>query len=62
MQINALSIMKVYIERNNLQLERNECDAVTNVDFIHVHFCEATDSPTERISGSFEHKPLRLRF
>ena len=25
-------------------------------------FCEATDSPTERIAGSFEHKPLRLRF
>ena len=29
---------------------------------IHVYFYEATDSPTERIAVSFEHKPLRLRF
>ena len=37
-----VSKMKVYIERNNLQVEliryRN------NIDFIHVYFCEATHS------------------
>ena len=35
-------IMKVYIERNNLQVELiRYCK---NVDFIHVYFCEATES------------------
>ena len=38
-----------------------------NVDFIHVYFCEATDSmqyrsPNEYQACSSEHKPLRLRF
>ena len=35
-------IMKVYIERNNLQVELIRCHK--NVDFIHIYFCEATDS------------------
>ena len=34
-------IMKVYIERNNLQVELIRCHK--NVDFIHIYFCEATD-------------------
>ena len=34
-----------------------------NVNFIHIYFCDATDSPIERIAGSFfEHKPLQLRY
>ena len=38
--------------------------AWTNFAFIHFYFCETTDSmhylsPTERTSGSFEHKPVR---
>ena len=61
MQINTLvNIKKVYIERNNWQLELIRYRK--NVDFIHVYFCEATDSmqyhpPTAYISGRFEHKP-----
>ena len=51
---------KVFIERNNLQLELIRYRKT--VDFIPVYFCEATDSLTERIAGSFEYKPLRLRF
>ena len=35
-----LNIMKVYIERNNLQLELMRYHK--NVEFIHVYFCEAT--------------------
>ena len=39
LQINALSIqMKVYIKRNNLQVEFKK------IDFIHVYFCEARNS------------------
>ena len=34
--------MTVYIERNNLQVEFILYHK--NVDFIHVYFCEATDS------------------
>ena len=34
--------MKVYTERNNLQV--GLIRYCTNVDFIHVYFCEATDS------------------
>ena len=34
--------MKVYIERNNLQLEL--IWYLKNVDFIHVYVCKATDS------------------
>ena len=52
--------MKVYIERNNLQLELIRYSK--NVDFIQVYFCKATESPTERIAGSFKHKPLWLHF
>ena len=29
---------------------------------IHIYFCEALNSPTERVAVSFEQKPLRLRF
>ena len=34
-----VNIMKVYIERNNLQVELTRC--YKNVDFILVYFCEA---------------------
>ena len=34
--------MRVYMERNNLQVELIRYRK--NVDFIHVYFCEATDS------------------
>ena len=37
-----VNIMKVYIERNNLQVELIRYHK--NVDLIHVYFCEATDS------------------
>ena len=37
-----VNIMKVYIERNNLQVELIRCRK--DVDFIHVYLCEATDS------------------
>ena len=53
--------MKVYIERNNLQLELIRYSK--KIDFIHVYFGEATDSMQYRhrsISGSFEHN-LTLR-
>ena len=61
MQINAIvTIMKVYIERNNLKLELIQYSK-NNVDFIHVHFCKATDLRTKRIAGSFEQEPHRLR-
>ena len=40
----------------------NYYDSVTNVDFLHVYICRAMDSATEYIAGSFEHKPLWLRF
>ena len=58
-QINALSIMKVDIERNILQRELIRYRK-KNVDFVHVYFCKATDSlqyrlPTQCISGRFEH-------
>ena len=39
---NIVNIMKMYVERNNLQLEFIRC--CKNVDFIHVYFCEATCS------------------
>ena len=39
-QINALSIMKVYIENNNIQVELIRLRK-KNIDFIHVYFCEA---------------------
>ena len=53
-------VMKVYIERNNVQLKliRYRKNMLT----IHVYLCEATDLPAECIAGSFEHKPLWLRF
>ena len=35
--------MKVYLERNYLQVE-SICDTVKNVDFIHVYFFEAPNS------------------
>ena len=35
-------MMKVYIERNNLKLEVILCRYMFH--FIHVYFCEATDS------------------
>ena len=35
-------IMKVYIERNNLEVELIRFRK-KNVDIIHVYFCEATD-------------------
>ena len=38
-----VDIMKVYIERNNLKIEFIY-DTVKSVDFIHIYFCEATDS------------------
>ena len=56
--------MRVYIERNNMQLEwiryRKIC-------WLYSRLLLRTDgfnaiSLTERISGSFEHKPLRHRF
>ena len=37
-----VNIMKVYIERINLQVELIGCR--NNIDFIHVYFCEATES------------------
>ena len=37
-----VNIMKVYIERTNLQV--GLIRYCKNVDFIHVYFCEATDS------------------
>ena len=57
--------MKVYIERNNLQLELILIlyDTGKDVDFIHIYFCEVTDSmeycPPNRTSQSFEHRPVR---
>ena len=55
-----VNIMKVYIKRNNLQLESIWYHK--HFDFIHIYFCEVTDSMlvcTECIPGSFKHKPLR---
>ena len=43
-----VNIMKVYIERNSLQIELIRYHK--NVDFIHVYFFEATDS--------MQHSPL----
>ena len=40
--MHIVDIMKVYIERNNEQVELIRYRK--NVDFIHVYFCEATDS------------------
>ena len=57
--IRIVNIMKVYMERNNLQLELIRYSK-SNVDFIHGYFCKATDSPTERIAGTFKRKQLRL--
>ena len=45
--------MKLYIKRNNLQLELIRYHK--NVDFIHISFCEAMDSMTTELkSGGFE--------
>ena len=41
----AVNIMKVYIERNNIQVELIRFRK--NIDFIHVYFCEARKSPTD---------------
>ena len=46
-----LNIMKVYIERNNLQLELIRYGK--NVDFIHVYFCEAIDSMQYRPPNAY---------
>ena len=54
MQINALSIYNASVHRKEqLAIKINTIHAVNNLDFIHVYFCEATDSPNERIAGSF---------
>ena len=59
---SIVNIMKVYIERNNLQLEliryRKKCRLCSHL-LLRSNGFNAI-SPTERISGGF--KPLRLRF
>ena len=57
-----VSIMKLCIKSDKLQVELIRCSTEKNVDFIHVCFCEVTDSHAERMARSFEHKPIRLRF
>ena len=44
--------IKVYIERNNSQLELIQYR--DNVDFIHVYFCEATDSMQYRPPNAYQ--------
>ena len=54
---------KVYIERNNLQLELIRTVTVQFVYFIHVYFYEAKNSmPTERVSGSFRTRTTSAPF
>ncbi len=59
-----VNIMKVYIGRNNLQLEliryRKQCGLYSRLLLRSVGF--SAISPSECISGSFVHKPVRLRF
>ena len=43
-QINALSIIKVYIERNNMHVE--SIGFRKYIDFIHLYFCEASNTFT----------------
>ena len=45
-----------------LPLVAQERYADKHIVNVHIYFSEATDSPTERIAVSFEHKTLRLRF
>ena len=57
-----VNINKVYIERNNLQVELIRCcKKCLLYSRLRSNGFNAI-SPTERISGSFEQKPLRLRF
>ena len=59
-----VNIMKVYIERNNLQLElvwyHKKCWLYSCLLMWSIRFNAI--SLTEHISGSFEHKTLRLNF
>ena len=48
-----VNIMKVYIERNNLQVEIRY-RTITNVDFIHVYVCEAKDSMQFRPPNTYQ--------
>ena len=58
------AIMKVYSERNNLQVElircRKKCLLYSRLLLLSDGFTAI--SPTERKSGGFEHKPCWLRF
>ena len=56
-----VNIMKVYIERSNFQLELIRFSKLMFSLFTFT-FCEAMESPTKRIAGRFELKPVRLRF
>ena len=47
-----VNIMKVNIERNNLQLEVIRYRS--KVDFIHIYVCEATDSMQYRSPKGFQ--------
>ena len=47
-----VNIMKVYAERNNLQLELIR--SVKKLEFIHVYFCEATDSMQYHPPNSYQ--------
>ena len=51
--------MKVYIERNNLQLER---PIVKQIDFIHVYFSKATDSMQYRPPNAYQEVPSTNHF
>ena len=42
--------MTVYIEKG-ITYKLNKCDAVTIFDFIHVYFCEVTDSNTNHFGS-----------
>ena len=48
-----VNIIKVYIERNNLQVELIRFRK-KNVDFIHVYFCEAKDSMHYRPPNAYQ--------
>ena len=49
---HIVNIMKVYTERNNLQVELKRYHK--KVDFIHVYFCKAADSMQYRPPNAYQ--------
>ena len=61
----SVNIMKVYIERDNLQVElirRRKFSFFYSHLLLRSSGSSNATSPTERKSGDFETRPLRLRF